>query len=48
MMARCSISSREREPLEFTIGGGGLIKGFEDAVMGMTVGDTKNNKNTCG
>ena len=34
-------SSREREPLEFTIGGGGLIKGFEDAVMGMAVGDTK-------
>ena len=34
-------SSREREPLEFTLGGGGLIKGFEDAVIGMAVGDTK-------
>ncbi|MGO9377591.1 MAG: FKBP-type peptidyl-prolyl cis-trans isomerase [Dissulfurispiraceae bacterium] len=34
-------SSREREPLEFTVGDGGLIKGFEDAVRGMAVGDTK-------
>jgi len=34
-------SSREREPLEFTLGKGQLIKGFEDAVIGMKVGDTK-------
>lgn len=34
-------SSREREPLEFTIGSGGIIKGFEDGVMGMAVGDNK-------
>ncbi len=34
-------SSREREPLEFTIGAGGIIKGFEEGVLGMAVGDTK-------
>jgi peptidylprolyl isomerase len=34
-------SSREREPLEFTMGNGGLIKGFEDAVRGMTIGEVK-------
>lgn len=34
-------SSREREPLEFTLGEGSLIKGFEEAVIGMAVGDTK-------
>jgi peptidylprolyl isomerase len=34
-------SSREREPLEFTIGSGQLIKDFEDAVLGMTAGDVK-------
>ena len=34
-------SSREAEPLEFTIGDGQLIKGFDDAVTGMTVGETK-------
>ncbi len=34
-------SSREGEPLEFTIGSGQLIKGFEDTVMGMTAGDAK-------
>ena len=27
-------SSREREPLEFTIGDGSLIPGFEDALLG--------------
>lgn len=34
-------TSVEREPLEFTIGDGGLVTGFEDAVIGMTVGDKK-------
>jgi len=32
-------SSREREPLEFTLGEGQLIPGFEKAVIGMEVGD---------
>jgi peptidylprolyl isomerase len=34
-------SSREREPLEFEIGKRTLIKGFEDAVVGMAAGDRK-------
>ncbi|KAG2444334.1 hypothetical protein HXX76_001090 [Chlamydomonas incerta] len=31
-------SSREREPLDFIIGGGKVIKGFDTAVGGLTVG----------
>ena len=34
-------SSRDRDPLEFTLGAGGMIAGFEDAVHGMKVGQTK-------
>ncbi len=34
-------SSKEREPLQFTLGKGQFIKGFEDAVIGMSVGETK-------
>lgn len=34
-------SSKEREPLEFTLGSGQVIAGFDDAVTGMSVGDTK-------
>lgn len=34
-------SSRERDPLEITIGNGQLIKGFENALIGMNVGDEK-------
>ena len=34
-------SSREAEPLEFTIGGGDLIKGFDEAIPGMAIGDIK-------
>ena len=34
-------SSRGREPLEFTVGSGQVIKGFDDGVKGMQVGDTK-------
>ena len=33
-------SSRDREPLEFTLGSGMLIPGFEKAVVGMSVGDS--------
>ncbi|SMO78417.1 FKBP-type peptidyl-prolyl cis-trans isomerase [Fodinibius sediminis] len=32
-------SSRDREPLEFTLGEGQLIPGFEEAVIGMEEGD---------
>lgn len=34
-------SSREREPLEFTLGEGKLIPGFENAVEGMNPGETR-------
>jgi len=34
-------SSREREPLEFTIGAGQMIPGFDTAVNGMNIGETK-------
>ncbi len=34
-------TSEEREPLEFTLGEGRLIKGFENAVTGMKVGESK-------
>ena len=33
-------TSEEREPLEFTLGQGQLIPGFEKAVVGMNVGDS--------
>jgi peptidylprolyl isomerase len=34
-------SSVGRAPLEFTVGAGQMIKGFDDGVKGMTVGDKK-------
>ncbi len=34
-------SSRGREPIEFTIGGGQVIPGFEQAVVGMNPGEEK-------
>ncbi len=34
-------SSRGREPLEFTLGAGQVIPGFDDAVTGMEIGETK-------
>ena len=34
-------TSREREPLEFTLGEDSLIPGFEEAVKGMQVGQVK-------
>jgi len=34
-------SSMQREPLEFTLGAGTIIPGFEQAVLGMTPGEAK-------
>ena len=34
-------SSAGRDPLEFTLGTGQVIPGFEEAVTGMNIGDTK-------
>ena len=34
-------SSEGREPLEFEVGSGMVIKGFDDGVLGMVVGDKK-------
>ena len=34
-------SSRERQPLEFTIGKGDVIPGFEGGVVGMEIGESK-------
>jgi peptidylprolyl isomerase len=34
-------SSANSDPLEFTLGGGQVIPGFEEAVLGMNVGDSK-------
>lgn len=37
-------SSTNREPLEFTISGGQVIPGFEQAVIGMSPGESKTTK----
>lgn len=34
-------SSAGREPLEFTVGAGQMIKGFDDAMPGMAIGEKK-------
>lgn len=34
-------SSREREPLAFTVGKGEVISGFDEAVLGMSPGETR-------
>ncbi len=34
-------SAQHEEPLEFTAGTGQLIKGFDDAVLGMNIGEEK-------
>lgn len=34
-------SSEGREPLEFTVGAGHMIKGFDTGVLGMAVGEKK-------
>jgi peptidylprolyl isomerase len=36
-----SSTYEEKEPFEFTIGKGSVLPGFEQAVIGMNVGDTK-------
>lgn len=33
-------SSRERTPLEFVVGGGQMISGFDNAVRGLSAGET--------
>ncbi len=40
-------SSRDREPMEFTIGGMQVIPGFEQVVIGMAPGETKTEKVAC-
>jgi len=37
-------SSQERHPLQFTIGRGQVIAGFEQAIIGMKVGESKTTK----
>ena len=37
-------SSVDREPLQFTIGNGNMIPGFEKAVLGMNPGESKTTK----
>lgn len=34
-------SSLDRQPLQFEVGAGNVIKGFEDAVVGLKIGDKK-------
>tara|TARA_A100001015_G_scaffold299039_1_gene382585 strand:+ start:512 stop:943 length:432 start_codon:yes stop_codon:yes gene_type:complete len=34
-------SSKDREPLGFQVGGGQVIAGFNDAIVGMVVGESK-------
>ncbi|HYH85371.1 MAG TPA: FKBP-type peptidyl-prolyl cis-trans isomerase, partial [Pyrinomonadaceae bacterium] len=34
-------SSRDGEPLEFTVGAGEVIPGFDEALRGMRVGESK-------
>ena len=34
-------SSKDKDPLEFTVGAGQMIKGFDDAMPGMALGEKK-------
>jgi len=40
-------SSRGRDPLQFTIGSGQVVPGFEEAVTGMKVGEKKTEEIPC-
>ena len=40
-------SSSDREPLQFSIGSGQVIPGFEEAVTGMTIGEKKKAQIPC-
>ena len=40
-------SSSDREPLQFSIGSGQVIQGFEEAVTGMAVGEKKTTQIPC-
>ena len=33
--------SRDRSPLKFKVGGGQVIAGFDDAVLGLTAGESR-------
>jgi peptidylprolyl isomerase len=37
-------TSQDRDPLEFTVGTGQVIPGFEEAVMGMSVGESRTHR----
>jgi peptidylprolyl isomerase len=37
-------SSQDRDPLAFTLGSGEVIPGFEQAVLGMSVGETRTHR----
>lgn len=41
-------SSRERDPLEFTLGAGMVVPGFENLVLGMKEGETAKETIPCG
>lgn len=40
-------TSEDRDPIEFTIGGGNIIPGFENAVVGMSPGQSKTETIPC-
>ena len=40
-------TSSNKDPLQFTVGGGQVIQGFDEAVTGMVVGETKTAEITC-
>lgn len=40
-------TSDDKDPLQFTVGSGQVIPGFDEAVTGMTVGETKTTEIPC-
>lgn len=40
-------SSEGREPLEFTVGAGQMIKGFDAGVLGMAIGEKEDIADSC-